>query len=144
MVRKDRKLHRRNGMRHIESWRILYWLGVKLSDHRRIERDAEIAASMMSFFFPPSKFFDSDEGAPFRESLLLKQSERAKTLPDRRRHDSSTCIGKKSLDGLDDIRRQDRRYIRSKPDVSIGPPTHAAETAKVIRPIIAKRKIVQA
>jgi hypothetical protein len=44
-------------------------------------------AKISPFFYTP--FLESEEGAPFRESLMFNQAERAKNYPDIRSHVSN-------------------------------------------------------
>ncbi|KAJ9656968.1 hypothetical protein H2201_008330 [Coniosporium apollinis] len=57
-------------------------------EHRRVVPDMLGAFAAMSLFFTP-EFLSSDSGTEFQDSLLVKQAERAKQLPDRRRYDSN-------------------------------------------------------
>ena len=103
MVRKDRKFNRHVGKRKLEGFRTLYWLNVEMNGYRRIYDDMSVAMSMMGFFFPSCRWLESEEGTPYRDSLLLNQVERAKILPDRRRHDSSKCMPKEHRAELDKL-----------------------------------------
>jgi hypothetical protein len=50
---------------------------------------------MMCLFNPAkSNFFASEMGLAFKDSALVNQVERAKNIPDRRRHDSNKCLPK--------------------------------------------------
>lgn len=61
----------------------------------RTLRDIAVAFLKMCPFFPNHRsasieeFLDSEAGAPFRDSLLLRLNERAKNLPKTRSHDCS-------------------------------------------------------
>ena len=74
--------------------RDLHFLGVHPHKHRRMVPDMLQARGMMALFFP-SSFFESDFGILHKDSLLVNQLERAKTLPNRRTHASNKFVDKK-------------------------------------------------
>ena len=98
MISKNREFNRNIGMHKLQVYSMMHWLGASLIDHRRARRDASIAVSMMSWFFPGSAFLESAEGQGYTDTLLMKQAERAKKLPDRRRHESNSCMPEEHWD----------------------------------------------
>lgn len=94
MSRFDKEKHK---FRYV---RDLHFLGVHPYKHRRMIPDMLQARGMTAFFFP-SSFFESELGILHKDSLIVNQSERAKTLPDRRTHASNKWIDKKLFEEWD-------------------------------------------
>src|SRR5271168_4806992 len=57
---------------------IMNWLEVDAQAHRRIYRDARQAYAMMAMFFP--ELYESETASQFRDSPLVNQTERAKSV----------------------------------------------------------------
>ena len=74
--------------------RDLHFLDVHPHRHRRMVPDMLQARGMMALFFS-SSFFESEHGISHKGSLIVNQSERAKTIPNRRTHASNKWIDKK-------------------------------------------------
>ena len=120
MSRFDEEQHR---FRYI---RDLHFLGVHPHKHRRMIPDMLQARGMMALFFP-SSFFESELGILHRDTLIVKQSERAKNLPNRRTHASNKCVNKKLFEEWDTHWKKSR-----------GCDDYPLEWDLVNRPIIAK------
>lgn len=80
--------------------RDLHFLGVHPHKHRRTAPDMLQARAMMTLFFP-SSFYDSELGILHKDSLIVKQSERANHLPNRRTHASNKFIDKQIFEEWD-------------------------------------------
>lgn len=87
------------------------------TEHRWSVTDMFNAFAAMSLFFS-SDFFESD-GTEFRDTLLIKQDERAKQLPSRRRYDSNKCMPKEFWEEWDSIRKSARREHTGRVDEAI-------------------------
>lgn len=59
-----------------ENVELMMQLGVPVWEHRKIKKDMDYAQALVSLFFP-SNFLDSDDGQRFKDSMILKQAERA-------------------------------------------------------------------
>ncbi|KAI4150164.1 MAG: hypothetical protein LQ340_004235 [Diploschistes diacapsis] len=129
-----------------KGFRTLYWLNVEINGYRRTYNDISVAMSMMGFFFPSCRWLESEEGAPYRDSLLLNQVERAKFLLDRRRHDSNKCMPKAHWAEWDKL-LEDEKLPRYKEDKAKRTTSvymleeYPLEWQKAMRPIIAKREL---
>ena len=89
--------------------RDLHFLGVHPHKHRRVVPDMLQARGMMALFFP-SSFFESDFGMRHQNSLIVKQTERAKNLPNRRTHASNKFVDKKLFEEWDVHWKQSSGY----------------------------------
>lgn len=87
----------KNRLRYL---RDLHFLDVHPHRHRRMVPDMLQARGMMALFFP-SSFFESEDGISHKGSLIVNQSERAKSLPNRRTHASNKWIDKKIFEEWD-------------------------------------------
>lgn len=96
-----------------------------VTEHRRVVPDMLSAFAAMSLFFTP-EFLTDDSGTEFKDSLLVKQAERAKQLPDRRRYDSSRYMPNEFWKDWDNVRKRHQPY--------------PFEWDVAIRPIIAHRE----
>jgi hypothetical protein len=79
MARKSRKFNQRDfeNPTCLLTFSLIQWLDAFKDD----ARDLHKAIGKLSPFFYP-EFLDSEQGQAFKESLLFKQEERAKHLPD--------------------------------------------------------------
>ncbi|KAG5296501.1 hypothetical protein I7I50_09691 [Histoplasma capsulatum G186AR] len=86
-------------------WKPLVFLDYPLGTHSRVRGDARRAGLMTSLFFPAGNvFFDNcTEGDEIKKSMLFRQVERSKTLPDRRGYQCPTSRGNKFFEELDGI-----------------------------------------
>jgi hypothetical protein len=93
-------------------------------EERRVVDDAFNAYASIALFFDTDKFLGSTHGKEFVDSPLLKQAERAKTVPDRRTHKSNKTMPKEFWDDFDKLLRCPwsgaRRYVPSSCGVSVG------------------------
>lgn len=106
----------------------LRFLGVHPDTNRRVVPDMEQARAMMTLFFP-SDFLDSNHGKAFKDSLLLKQAERASLGPPKIRSHTSTKFRPRSFwADWDDIQQKKDFELRKIPRY----------WDNTIRPIIAK------
>jgi hypothetical protein len=108
---------------------LLLWLDIDPKSHRHVFRDLRTACIMMSLFFP-TKFFESESGIEFKDSLLINQVERAKKLPDRRRFESNRCLPKEFWTEWDKLSEGGIIYSEDYPK----------EWNMVLRPILAHCK----
>ncbi|KAK2771436.1 hypothetical protein FQN52_000501 [Onygenales sp. PD_12] len=85
--------------------KMLRFLNCHPTSHSRVRRDGPRAYMMTALFFPiGSTFFQEPEGgAEIKDSLLFKQEERSKLLPDRRGHQSSSSRGNEFFEEFDQI-----------------------------------------
>ena len=150
MVSKDRKFYHHTGTHLIQMFRILKWLDVSLHEHIRVSRDVSVAVSMISFFFS-SAFLRSERGASYKDSMLFKQAERAKVLPDRRRYESNKSMPSEHWKEWDHLMNQNQPADRShlsrrraqeveKVEAQIIPDLYPPYMEKAMRPILARRK----
>ncbi|MCJ1357232.1 MAG: hypothetical protein MMC33_007228 [Icmadophila ericetorum] len=96
--------------------KLLAWLNLHPMEHRHIIRDMKKASAAIGLF-RPSEFHESEAGIEAKKSFLLDQ-ERAKFLPDRRRHDSNTCMPKEfwaDWDTQDEYKRLAQANIVTRP-----------------------------
>jgi hypothetical protein len=126
------------GMLHTRSrtftWtQIMNWLEVDAQAHRRIYRDARQAYAMMAIFFPG--LYESETASNFKDSPLVNQSERAKSVPIRRSYHSNKYRSKKFWNEWDEILKRNPRH-------DFKPTKYPAEWNCVIRPIIAHCKLI--
>lgn len=103
------------------------------TEHRRSVTDMFNAFAAMSLFFS-SNFFESD-GTEYQDTLLIKQDERAKQLPSRRRYDSNKCMPREFWEEWDSIIKTARREHSGRVDEAI-----PLEWNVAIRPFIAHRE----
>ncbi len=81
---------------------------------------------MMSLFFPyTADFLGSAHGKVFKDHLILDQTARAKTPPDRRSHQSNTAMRQSFWKEWDAVRK--------------APSDYPAAWNKTLRPILARR-----
>ena len=106
--------------------RDLHFLGVHPARHRRMVPDMLQARGMMALFFP-SSFFESELGILHKDSLIVNQSERAKTTRNRRTHASNKWVDKELFEEWDAHWKQSRGFN-----------DYPLEWDIVNRPIIAK------
>ena len=113
-------------------FQLLDWLGVMPSAHSKVFEDMRRACDMISIFFP-TDFWDSEVGLPFKDSLIVNQIERAKSLPNVRYCSIQYRPHKffKNLDALDLETK-----TKDKPTIEVFP----EEWDHAIRPIIARRE----
>ncbi|KAK2803520.1 hypothetical protein FQN50_006955 [Emmonsiellopsis sp. PD_5] len=84
--------------------KMLRFLNCHPTSHSRVRRDAPRAYMMTGLFFPiGSIFFEHENGAEIKDSLLFKQEERSKLLPDRRGHQSCASRAGEFFEELDQI-----------------------------------------
>ena len=84
----------------------LRFIGVHPNTNRRVVPDVEQARAMMMLFFP-SGFLESKRGEKFRNSLVIKQGERADRGPPKiRSHTSNKYSPKSFWTDWDSIRKQ--------------------------------------
>ena len=96
ILKKMQRYNTPGEIRVIHCLGILKWMGLspEKTVHSRMIRDMRNAYVMMSLFFP-TKFFESNGGIQYKDSLLFNQSERMRRLPpDRRAHYSNVCMPK--------------------------------------------------
>lgn len=105
-----------------------------VTEHRRSVNDMFNAFAAMSLFFS-LEFYESEAGTDFKDTSLIKQEERAKQLPDRRRYDSNKCMPKEFWQEWDAIIKKAKREHGGHVDQAIPFEWHVA-----IRPIIAHCK----
>jgi len=108
-------------------------LGFHLVDDLNVEPEYakgvhKAIAKISPFFYPP--FLESEEGAPFKDSLMFNQAERAKNFPDIRSHISNKYCSPEFFKEFEDEMRRVRGDLNELP----------AEWDLHIRPIIAHRK----
>lgn len=108
------------------------WLGVDAQAHRRIYRDARQAYAMMAIFFP--ELYELETASNFKDSPLVNQSERAKSVPIRRSYHSNKYRPKKFWNEWDEILKSNPRHA-----FELG--KYPAEWNCAIRPIIAHCKV---
>jgi hypothetical protein len=104
-------------------------------EERRVVDDAFNAYASIALFFDTDKFLGSTHGKEFVDSPLLKQAERAKTVPDRRTHKSNKTMPKEFWDDFDKLLRDNKRQMGDVID-DIMP----MEWRKTLRPIIMRCK----
>ncbi|KAI9736221.1 MAG: hypothetical protein M1834_001107 [Cirrosporium novae-zelandiae] len=81
------------------------WFHMVSAEIKRGGRDMKRAMDSISLFYP-SKFFENERGEKFKDSLLVKQEERAKQLPDRRSDLSNKTRPKSFWEEWDSIRKE--------------------------------------
>ena len=101
--------------------------------HGRVHKDMRHARNMMNIFFP-TNFWDSKAGLPLKDSLLVKQVERAKNVPERRTHHSVKYRPSDFYKDIDAV--SSNRISKQAPIVEVFP----EEWDLAIRPIIARRE----
>ncbi|EEP82860.1 predicted protein [Uncinocarpus reesii 1704] len=116
-----------------QCWNTLKFLDYHPETHRNVRRDIRQAYVMTSLFFPIGHlFFEGKSGPKWKDSLLFKQEERGKTLPDRRGYRSGRYREEKFFKQLDDLRS--RCVIENRHMADISP----LEWDIVVRPKIAR------
>jgi hypothetical protein len=116
---------------------MLDFLNIHPQKEKRATKDIIRSYAMICPFFPNLEkhsihnFLASEHGLPFKNSLLLEQLERAKAVPDRRTYVSN--------------RYMPEEFWKDWLKILHGPEhpedAYPLEWAKVVRPILAKRKI---
>jgi len=112
---------------------IMNWLEVDAQAHRRIYRDARQAYAMMAIFFP--ELYELETASKFKDSPLVNQSERAKSVPIRRSYHSNKYRPKKFWNEWEEILKSNPRH-----HFELG--KYPAEWNCAIRPIIAHCKLI--
>ncbi|KKZ63042.1 hypothetical protein EMCG_02612 [[Emmonsia] crescens] len=86
-------------------WKPLIFLNYHPGTHSRVRGDARRACLMTSLFFPAGNAFfnNSEDGDELKKSMLFRQGERSKVLPDRRGYQCPTSGGNKFFEELDEI-----------------------------------------
>ncbi|KAL3426787.1 hypothetical protein PVAG01_00296 [Phlyctema vagabunda] len=102
---------------------IMKWLDAKTSDDRRDVNEA--VAKLLPFFYP--QFFESRQGAKFKDSLIFNQVERAKHYPTMRSGVGNQTQPKEFWTEWDRIKKE----IKNLDDIPV-------ERDEVTRPIIAR------
>jgi hypothetical protein len=125
---------------------ILDLLGVQPYIEKRSRRDVVAAFAKICPFFPEhkvasiSEFLDSEAGADFKDSLLFKPTERAKSLPNRRSHTSNPYRPEEFwADWESKITRVEGRR-RNEPTYLLAD-QYPLEWDVIIRPILAQCKL---
>ena len=108
----------------ILSFRLLDSLNVETEDSKDVHK---AVAKIAAFFYAP--FLESDDGEPFRESLMFNQAERAKNVPDIRSYISNKYRSPEFFTEFD----KETSAMQELDDLPLEWDVH-------IRPIIAHRK----
>jgi len=104
-------------------------------EERRIVDDAFKAYAAIALFFDADAFLADPIGSPYRNTKLLNQEERAKTVPDRRTHKSSKTLPSEFWKGWEKLVKDNKRKIND-PNEDIYP----IDWRKAIRPVVVRRK----
>jgi hypothetical protein len=112
---------------------------MKMASHfreeRRTVRDAFHAYAAIALFFETDAFLAEGGGTLFKDSLLLKQEERAKHLPERRTHMSNKSMPTEFWKEWDKIKKDnDRKADDFVEDI------YPLEWRKAMRPVIIRRR----
>ena len=129
MARKSRKFNQRDFKNPacLLTFQLLQWLDAFEDD----ARDLHKAIGKLSPFFYP-EFLDSEEGQAFKESLLFKQEERAKHLPDIRSSVGNAHRPKSFWKEWDEVKKNMKGDLDETP----------AQWDVAVRPIIAHCKLI--
>ncbi|XPS80532.1 hypothetical protein M3J09_012484 [Ascochyta lentis] len=102
-------------------------------EERRIVDDAFRAYASIAVFFEGDAFLASEQGEPWRDTMLLDQEERAKHVPDRRTYKSNKLMPKEFWKDWDELLKQNKRTSGDAVD-----DIYPMEWRKALRPIIIK------
>jgi hypothetical protein len=111
-------------------------LAKHIREERRIVKDAFLAHAAMALFFDTDAFLADIRGSWFRKSLLLKQEERAKHIPDRRTHMSNKTMPADFWKDWDKLKKDNKRNVRNALD-----DIYPIEWRKATRPVIIQCKL---
>ncbi len=122
-------LSKRKGVAYIAA---LAFLDINPDTHRRVIPDMHEAFTKMAFFFPSmTDYLSPGLQEEVKNSLMVNQAERAKTLPDRRRHNSNKTMPTEFWN--------EWRAIKKKGNLDDDFPD---DWDKAIRPTIAQRELL--
>lgn len=131
MARKSRKFNQRDfeNPACLLTFRLIQWLDAFKDDARDLHK---AIGKLAPFFYP--EFLESKEGEGFKDSLLFKQGERAKHLPDIRSSIGNAHRPKEFWKEWDDVKKN----MKDMKDLDETP----AQWDTVARPIIAHCKLM--